>query len=62
MAARLRTDLGEEVTLEDGDPSEFTVLVNGATVKTRGPWVLLGMVPPYGQILAAVRAGLARGV
>lgn len=61
MAARLRTDLREEVTLEEGSPSEFTVLVNGAAVMTRGWWVLLGMVPPYGRVLAAVRAALARG-
>lgn len=59
MAAKLRTDLREEVTLEEGNPSEFTVLVNGATVMTRGLWALLGMVPPYGKILAAVRAALA---
>ena len=61
MAARLRTDLREEVTLEEGSPSEFTVLVNGAAVMTRGWWVLLGMVPPYGRVLAAVRAALSRG-
>ena len=61
MAARLRTDLREEVTLEEGSPSEFTVLVNGAAVMRRGWWVLLGMVPPYGRVLAAVRAALARG-
>jgi len=61
VAARLRTDLREEVTLEEGSPSEFTVLVNGAAVMTRGWWVLLGMVPPYGRVLAAVRAALARG-
>jgi len=61
VAARLRTDLREEVTLEEGSPSEFTVLVNGAAVMRRGWWVLLGMVPPYGRVLAAVRAALARG-
>jgi hypothetical protein len=61
VAAKLRTDLGEEVSLEEGSPSEFTVLVNGATVMKRGLWALLGMVPPYGKILAAVRAELARG-
>ncbi len=61
MAAKLRKDLLEEVTLEEGSPSEFTVLVNGAPVMTRGLWALLGMVPPYGRVLAAVRAALARG-
>ena len=61
MAARLRTDLHEDVTLEEGSPSEFTVLVNGATVIKRGLWALLGMVPPYGRILAAVRTALAHG-
>lgn len=61
MAAKLRKDLREEVTLEEGNPSEFTVLVNGTTVMTRGLWALLGMVPPYGKILAAVRAALAAG-
>ena len=60
MAARLRKDLREEVTLEEGNPSEFTVIVNGAVVMKRGLWALLGMVPPYGKILAAVREGLAR--
>lgn len=62
MAARLRKDLGEEVTLEEGNPSEFTVIVNGAIVVRRGLWALLGMVPPYSRILAAVRAALAPGV
>ena len=61
MAAKLRTDLREDVTLEEGSPSEFTVLVNGAAVMTRGWWAFLGMVPPYGRVLAAVRAALARG-
>ena len=61
MAARLRTDLREEVTLEEGSPSEFTVLVNGTAVMRRGWWMLLGMVPPYGRVLAAVRAALAPG-
>ena len=49
------------MTLEEGSPSEFTVLVNGATVIKRGLWALLGMVPPYGRILAAVRTALAHG-
>jgi hypothetical protein len=61
VAAKLRTDLREDVTLVEGSPSEFTVLVNGAAVMTRGWWILLGMVPPYGRVLAAVRASLARG-
>ena len=61
MAARLRTDLREEVALEEGHAGEFTVMVNGATVMTRGLWLLLGVVPPYGRVLAAVRAALARG-
>ena len=61
MAARLSTDLREEVALEEGSPSEFTIMVNGAAVLSRGWWVLLGMVPPYGRVLAAVRAALSRG-
>ena len=61
MAAKLRTDLGEDVALEEGDRGEFTVLVNSTPVLTRGAWILLGMVPPYGRVLAAVRAALARG-
>jgi hypothetical protein len=61
VAARLRTDLREDVTLEEGGASEFTVLVNGAVVMKRGLWALLGMVPPYGKILAAVREALASG-
>lgn len=61
MADRLRTDLGEAVALEEGHTGEFTVMVDGATVMTRGLWVLLGVVPPYGRVLAAVRTALARG-
>ena len=59
MAAKLQEDLGEPVALEEGLASEFTVLVNGVPVIKRGLWALLGMVPPYGKILAAVRAALA---
>jgi hypothetical protein len=61
VAARLRTDLGQDVTLEEGQTGEFTVMVDGATVMTRGLWLLLGVVPPYGRVLTAVRAALARG-
>lgn len=58
MAARLENDLREPVALEEGHPSEFTVLVNGTPVIKRGMWALLGMVPPYGRVLEAVRASL----
>ena len=61
VAARLRTDLQEEVALEEGHTGEFTVTVDGAAVTTRGLWLLLGVLPPYGQILTAVRTALARG-
>ena len=60
MADRLRVDLGEPVTLEDGDTGEFTVRVDGNRVITRGWWVLLGILPPYGRVLAAVRAAIMR--
>ena len=60
MADRLRSDLGEAVDLVDGSTGEFTVMVNGARVLTRGWWVLMGVLPPYGRVLAAVRAALAR--
>jgi hypothetical protein len=61
VAAKLQKDLGEPVALEEGLASEFTVLVNGAVVTKRGLWALLGMVPPYRKILAAVRAALVPG-
>ena len=61
MAAKLRKDLGEPVALEEGSPSEFTVLVDGVAVIKRGLWALLGMVPPYGRVLSAVRSSLAGG-
>lgn len=61
VAARLRTDLGQPVELEDGNTGEFTVWVDGTRVMTRGLWALLGVLPPYGQVLASVRAALARG-
>jgi hypothetical protein len=57
----LRTDLGEAVDLVDGRMSEFTVLVDGAPVVTRGLWGLLGVLPPYRQVVAAVRAALGPG-
>jgi hypothetical protein len=60
VAARLQADLGERVTLEEGHTAEFTVLVDGATVVTRGLWALLGVVPPYGRVSSAVRTALAR--
>ena len=61
MAAKLQKDLREPVALEEGQPSEFTVLVDGVPAIERGLWGLLGMVPPYGQVLSAVRSSLARG-
>ena len=61
VADRLRMDLGEDVALEDGVTGEFTVMVDGARAITRGLWMLLGVLPPYGRVLAAVRAALARG-
>ena len=60
MADRLRVDLGEPVTLEDGGTGEFTVMVDGNRVITRGWWALLGILPPYGRVLTAVRAALTR--
>ena len=60
MAARLGTELGEPVALEDGGTGEFTVMVNRVPVVTRGLWVLLGVLPPYGRVLAAVREALTR--
>jgi hypothetical protein len=60
VAARLDTDLGEPVALEDGNTGEFVVLVDRVPVITRGLWILLGALPPYGRVLAAVRAALTR--
>jgi hypothetical protein len=36
------------------------VLVDRVPVITRGLWILLGALPPYGRVLAAVRAALTR--
>jgi len=60
VADRLRNDLGEGVTLEDGGTGEFTVMVDGARVITRGWWALLGVLPPYRRVLTAVSAALTR--
>ena len=60
MADRLRSDLGETVELIDGSTGEFTVMVDGVRVVSRGWWALLGLIPPYGRVLAAVRAALTR--
>lgn len=58
MAARIRKELGTEVTLAPGAYGEYTVLVDGEAVVTAGRFAIFGVVPPAPRTLAAVRARL----
>ena len=58
MAARLRHDLGCDVSLESGHYGEFSVLVDGEVVIAGGPMTMLAVLPPYGRVLAVVSAKL----
>lgn len=56
MAARLRTVLGIEVSLEDGPYGQASVIVDDEVVARTG---LLGWLPRTSTILERVRARLA---
>ncbi len=58
VAARLRRDLGDDVSLEEGDYAEFTVLVDGEPVMRGGAATMLGVLPPYARVLEVVRRRL----
>ena len=61
MAARIRRELGIEVTEEAGDYGEFTVLVDGELIR-RGNTIatMFAVLPPVAEIVAAVRERLGR--
>ena len=59
MAARLRRDLGRDVSLVDGDHGEFVVLVDDEVVMTRAEKPMFALLPPYDRVLAVVRDRLA---
>lgn len=61
MAARIRTELGIEVTEQAGDYGEFTVLVDGEPIR-RGNVIatMFAVLPPTETIVAEVRERLGR--
>ena len=59
VAARLRRELGIEVTMRKGPYGRFEVLVDGETVVDAGKFAMLGVLPSAREITAAVRARLA---
>lgn len=61
VAARLRRELGIEVTEEAGRYGEFIVLVDGEPIRRGHPFpTVIGVLPPADEILAAVRERLGR--
>ena len=61
VAARLRTELGIEVTEEAGSYGEFIVLVDGEPIRRGNPFAtVIGVLPPVGEIVAAVRERLGQ--
>lgn len=62
VAARLRRDLGCDVSLEHGEQGEFTVLVDGAVVMTRSEKPRFAILPAYDRVLSVVREKLAPDV
>jgi hypothetical protein len=58
VAARIRKELGEEVTMVSGNYGEFRVLVDGDEVSNGGALGFLGVLPSGGRVLEAVRARL----
>ena len=61
VAARIRRELGIEVTEEAGDYGEFIVLVDGEPIR-RGNTIatIFAVLPPEVEIIAAVRERLGR--
>jgi len=61
VAATIRKELGIEVEEVAGAYGEFTVLVDGEPVRRANPVaVAFAMVPPAGEVVAAVKAALER--
>ena len=58
MAARLRRELQIDVETVHGRYGEYQVLVDGETVIDGGRLVVLGVVPPSGKTVTAVREKL----
>ena len=60
MAAKIRSELGIGVDEVAGDYGEFTVLVDGEPIRRGHPIaVAFAVVPPAGEVVAAVRDRLA---
>ena len=61
MAARIRKELGVEVDEVPGAYGEFTVLVDGQEIRRGNALAtVVGFIPPASEVVAAVRARLAR--
>ena len=60
MAARIRKELGEEVTMVHGNYGEFRVLVDDEEVANGGALAVLGVLPSGRKVLELVRARLGR--
>jgi hypothetical protein len=58
VAARLRRELGTDVTKVPGRYGEFKVLVDGETVIDGGALAAVGILPSQRKILEAVRRRL----
>jgi hypothetical protein len=62
VAARLRSELGIEVDEVPGHHGEFIVLVDGEPIRRGNSLaVRFGLIPPAGEIVAAVRERLSAG-
>ena len=56
MAARIREALGVDVEEQSGAYGEFTVLVDGQSVRSGNPIATaFALVPPATEVIAAVR-------
>jgi len=61
VAARIRKELGIDVTEEAGDYGEFIVLVDGEPIRRGNPIAtVFALLPPVTEIVAAVRERLGR--
>ena len=57
-AAEIRSELGEEVVLEDGHYGEFKVFVDGNEVVKGGALGFLGVLPSVDEVRDAVASRL----
>jgi len=60
VAARIRRELETDVAMVHGRYGEYKVSVDGETVVDGGPLAILGVLPSGRDVVAAVRARLAR--